>query len=78
MTTSLAITFESTHLTMKAHRVLKKVYNSEVIPAPKELSSKGCKIALLIDNASLKQQVLELLRQNQIQHLNIIELHSTA
>jgi hypothetical protein len=70
----IAITFESTHLTMKANKLLKNHFKSEVIPAPKELSKAGCKIAVFVSECSNAEKVTKILGQEEISYLKVMKL----
>lgn len=74
MTKSIYITFNTTHTTMKANKLLKSNYDTEVVPAPKEMSQSGCSIALKINTPHLKEEILNILTQNNLKILNEIEL----
>jgi len=72
MTKTFYITFNTTHATMKANKLLKSSYATEVVPAPKELSKSGCSIALKIKNITLEEEILDILKENNLQIRNTI------
>lgn len=74
MTKSIYITFNTTHSTMKANKLLKSNYDTEVVPAPREMRQSGCSIALKINTPHLKEEILNILTQNNLKILNKIEL----
>ncbi|MEW5821942.1 MAG: DUF3343 domain-containing protein [Cyanobacteriota bacterium] len=69
----IIITFESTHLTMKSNKLLKDKYMCEVIPAPRDLSKSGCKIALHISERCNLNEINDILEKENIQILKFIE-----
>lgn len=70
MTKAFYITFNTTHNTMKANKLLKSNYDTEVVPAPKELSKSGCSIAVKTSHINSKEEILHILNQNNLKTLN--------
>ena len=73
MTKAFYITFNTTHNTMKANKLLKSNFDTEIVPAPKELSKSGCSIALKANDTKKKEQIINILTQNNLQIKNQIE-----
>ena len=70
MTKAFYITFNTTHNTMKANKLLKRNYDTEVVSAPKELNESGCSIAVKISQINSKDEILNILSQNNLKILN--------
>jgi hypothetical protein len=58
---------------MKAHKLLKHDFPSEIIPAPPVLSETGCQIALKIADPSQKVLILDSLKNNMLKIKKAVE-----